>query len=227
LLLSLILSALEASIETINGAFEDLTPETAEVRLAGDQGVIKVANDSGHDRRWDALQLAYQQACTSYGEITDFRGKLLALLPLATGTGAFLLLDRGSDIAALGAIGVFGVVVTLGLFMYELRGIQRCHRLEDQAGALEYELGLDLRTGPFRGQPRRSLCGMLGPPGAGLVVYLAVMFAWLYVAGVGYGWWPEPEVGLGIAWLLVPGYLVVLAVAWVAVRSWWPGRWRP
>jgi len=67
--------------------------------------VIKVANDSGHDRRWDALQLAYQQACTSYGEITDFRGKLLALLPLATGTGAFLLLDRGSDIAALGAIG--------------------------------------------------------------------------------------------------------------------------
>src|SRR5215211_8289887 len=115
---------------------------------------------------------------------------------------------------------VFGVVVTLGLFMYELRGIQRCHRLEDQAGVLEYELGLDLRTGPFRGQPRRSLCGMLGPPGAGLVVYLAVMFAWLYVAGVGYGWWPEPEVGLGLAWLLVPGYLVVLAVAWVAVRSW-------
>lgn len=67
--------------------------------------MIKVANDSGHDRRWDALRLAYQQACTSYGEITDFRGKLLALLPLATGTGAFLLLDRGSDIAALGAIG--------------------------------------------------------------------------------------------------------------------------
>jgi hypothetical protein len=30
------------------------------------------------------LELAYQQVCTSFEGITDFRGKLLALLPLGT-----------------------------------------------------------------------------------------------------------------------------------------------
>jgi type II secretory pathway pseudopilin PulG len=148
--------------------------------------------DHSHSEGCKALDLAYQRAGESYEAITEFRGKLLALLPLATGTAAFLLLERVQAAQAqaaqaqaaqaqaaqaqaaqaqaaqaqahahqlqqfLGPIGIFGVVVTLGLFTYELRGMQRCHRLEVQAGALEKQLGLSAEQGPFLGQPQRAL----------------------------------------------------------------------
>jgi hypothetical protein len=110
------------------------------------------------------------------------RPKLLTLLPLATGTGAFLLLQRAEnnhDVRGfLGPNGIFGFVVTLGLFAYELRGMQRCHRLEVQLAALERLFRLSPEQGPFLGQPKRKLGNMLGPPAAGLIVYLATAFAW-------------------------------------------------
>ena len=166
--------------------------------------------------RQNALKLAYERACESYDGITDFRGKLLTLLPLASGTGVFLLLDSNLESAFLGPIGLFGVVVTSGLYMYEFRGIQRCHRLEVQAARLEKDLGLSAQLGQFRGQPARRLKNMLGPPGAGLVVYIAVIFAWVYVAGVGIGLWDEGS--KWVAWFLVPVYLGFLVALWALFK---------
>jgi hypothetical protein len=40
------------------------------------------------------LHLACKRAGDSFEAITEFRGKLLILLPLAIGTAAFLLLER-------------------------------------------------------------------------------------------------------------------------------------
>ena len=37
---------------------------------------------------------AYDQPCNSYRAIDDFRAKLLGFLPLAAGTGIFLILDE-------------------------------------------------------------------------------------------------------------------------------------
>lgn len=182
-----------------------------------------MGDQSDSDRREKALQLAYQRAADSYEAITEFRGKLLGLLPLATGISAFLLLERqgknfksGGSLWPLGAIGLLGFVVTVGLFAYELRGMQRCHRLERQACTLEERLGLSAEQGPFRGQPKRALCDMLGPPAASLIIYLATAFAWLYVAGVGF--WPSMR--SSYAWWPLPAYAVVLLVAWIWVR-WW------
>jgi hypothetical protein len=107
--------------------------------------------------------------------------------------------------------------VTVGLFAYELRGMQRCHRLERQACTLEERLGLSAEQGPFRGQPERALDDMLGPPAAGLLIYLATAFAWLYVAAVGL-FWPRHVPGGG--WWLLPVYAVVLVVSWLWVRRW-------
>jgi hypothetical protein len=127
-----------------------------------------VEGQGDSDPKSSARKVAYERACESYEAITEFRAKLLALLPLATGTGAFLLLDRQVTKPAvdqpLGPIGLLGVVVTAGLFAYELRGMQRCARLEVQASKLEEGLGLNVNEGPFKGQPKRSLKGMLGPP---------------------------------------------------------------
>ena len=187
-----------------------------------------------HSEGCQALDLAYQRAGESFEAITEFRGKLLALLPLATGTAVFLLLERVQAAQAqatrveagrvqvhadqlqlfLGPIGIFSVVVTLGLFAYELRGMQRCHRLEVQAAALEKQLGLRAEQGPFLGQPQRALGNMLGPPAAGLIIYLATVFAWLWLAGYGFSWWPVR------AWGLLFVYVAVLPVAWILLSCW-------
>jgi hypothetical protein len=46
------------------------------------------------------LKMAYQEVCTTYRAIDDFRAKLLGLLPLVSGTGIFFLLNmRTTDLA--------------------------------------------------------------------------------------------------------------------------------
>ena len=39
-------------------------------------------------------------------------------------------------------VGIFGFLITLGLFFYELRGLQRTQALERSAKAMESALGL-------------------------------------------------------------------------------------
>ena len=51
-------------------------PNTGETRKASDE----------------TLRAEYHEVCSSHQAITDFRGKLLGLLPIATGAGIFLLL---------------------------------------------------------------------------------------------------------------------------------------
>ena len=181
---------------------------------------IDVGDQDTRVSREKALDLAYTRACASYEAITEFRGRLLALLPLATGTGSFLLLkeseDRPQIEPLLGPIGLLGFVVTMGLFAYELRGMQRCSRLEVQAGSLEGKLGLNEEEGPFKGQPKRSLGNMLGPPAAGLIIYLATAFTWIYIAGFGFSWWIDTT----HAWWLLLVYAAVLSWAWMLVSRW-------
>jgi hypothetical protein len=133
----------------------------------------------------ETLRVAYTEVCSSYHAITDLRSKLLALLPIASGTGVVLLLTKQKEPLETNhvwAIGLFGFLATLGLFFYELRGIQRCKVLISLGAALEAELGL--KTGQFSNQPSRWL-GFIGAESAGWMVYGATLMAWLYVVIVG------------------------------------------
>ena len=133
----------------------------------------------------DQILLAeYTEVCKSYHAITDFRGKLLALLPLVSGAGISLLISKNYSIDSshLVAVGIFGVLVTLGLFFYELRGIQKCKSLIALGGKLESELKISL--GQFSDRPRR-VAGFIGAETAGWIVYVSVILAWLYVVWVG------------------------------------------
>jgi len=132
------------------------------------------------------LRTVYSELCQTHRSITDFRAKLLALLPLASGTGIFLLLTRKSeplDTAHLGAIGIFGFLVTLGLFLHELRGIGQCGELIGVGKTLEHQLGLD--EGPFSLEDKyysSRLRNIIGRVGAAWVIYPVLLAAWLYVA---------------------------------------------
>ena len=117
-----------------------------------------LAKGLGPDRQ-QVLLAEYQEVCRSHAGITDFRAKLLAILPIASGAGVGLLVASGNgelsstEAALLVALGIFGVVVTAGLFLYELRQIDVCKQLRDRATAIESELGID--AGQFGGRRER------------------------------------------------------------------------
>jgi hypothetical protein len=133
----------------------------------------------------DQLLLAeYTEVCKSYQGISDFRGKLLALLPIVSGAGISLLVSKNYSIDSshLFAVGIFGALVSLGLFFYELRGIQKCKGLIKLAAQLESALKME--AGQFSDRPKR-LAGFIGAETAGWVVYMTVLSGWLYVAWIG------------------------------------------
>jgi hypothetical protein len=93
----------------------------------------------------DMLISEYEEVCKSHQSIADFRGRLLGLLPLASGTGIFLLVDSRLSMDSLTfliAAGLFGAVVTLGLYLYEKRGMDECLLLRERGAALERRLRL-------------------------------------------------------------------------------------
>jgi hypothetical protein len=130
------------------------------------------------------LLAEYTEVCKTYHAISDFRGKLLALFPIVSGAGISLLISKNHspDSSHLLAVGIFGALVTLGLFFYELRGIQKCKSLIVLGGKIESELKIEL--GQFKDRPRR-IASFIGAETAGWVIYVTVLLAWLYVAWVG------------------------------------------
>src|SRR5215204_2208982 len=53
-----------------------------------------MSDDKRADEQDENRRVVYQELCNSYRAIDDFRAKLLGFLPLATGTGIFLLVSN-------------------------------------------------------------------------------------------------------------------------------------
>lgn len=137
------------------------------------------------------LRTVYQELCTSYRAIDDFRGKLLGFLPLASGTGIFLLIYDEERLAAVKdaflPIGVFGILITLGLFIFEIYGIRRCTHLIIFGESLEKHMHLE---GQFAHRPpglrtiEQSATGLsrfVSEPLASGIIYSVVMAAWAFL----------------------------------------------
>jgi hypothetical protein len=154
--------------------------------------------------------MAYQELCKSYQSIIDFRAKLLGFLPLASGASLFAVLGNGTNPVPYYAwvAGLFGFAITLGLFFYELRGLQRSAALERTGQELEVELGLS--NGQFGAQPAAPLHGFVDARGAAWVIYPSVLAAWGYLACL--------QV-LGVWWAAILGIVVAVGVGmWFARR---------
>ena len=129
----------------------------------------------------DSRRTAYDQLCTSYHAIDDFRAKLLGFLPLVTGGGLILLTGRADQVRRefFGPIGILGIAVTAGLLAYELNGIKKCRALITDGKALEQDM--DLVHGQFIGRPDAPF-SIITKPFAAALVYPAVLAAWAYLA---------------------------------------------
>ena len=147
----------------------------------------------------------YERVCTQHDGIAEFRGKLLSLLPIASGAGIFFLFDNSGVPQTLRphlvVIGVFGLAVTTGLFLYELRGIQKCNALIQTARHLEQELSPGME-GAFQSRPL-AIWGV-GAETAALIVYAAVAGAWAYLVSLTY----DPQ--RNTATVLIPVSAVVV-----------------
>ena len=137
----------------------------------------------------DLLKI-YDQLCQSYRAIDDFRAKLLGFLPLASAGGVFLLLNNPEKIdfakPFLKPLGLFGFVVTLGLFFYEIYGIRKCHSLINAGRRIECLLGIT--DGQFNKRPRNVLY-LVNEPFATGMIYPAVLAAWMFLFLV----FPQPH----------------------------------
>jgi len=148
-------------------------------------------NEDDNDKNSENIRAVYNQLCTSYHAIDDFRAKLLGLLP--TGTGIFLLvtelLKAGIQKGGGGSqpdiiqtlslpIGAFGFVIALGLFFYELYGIRKCAYLIEVGKSLERKLGM---SGQFEFRAP-GIGGLINEPFAAGIIYPAVLAAWTFLA---------------------------------------------
>jgi hypothetical protein len=148
-----------------------------------------------------ALLNAYSEVCKSYHALDDFRTKLLGFLPLTSLGGILLIanedLQRTTTQEVLGFASFFAAAFTLALFIYEIRGILRCHELIERGRDLEARLDV---PGQFvvckaqhdRGRSRRGRRERLfNAKVAASVIYSLVFAAWLFLAlRLGIGWEP-------------------------------------
>jgi hypothetical protein len=153
--------------------------------------------------RVSALEPLYAEICKAHDSITDFRGKLLALVPSLSAVAFTLFIGTGKhfDQRLLLPVGIFGVTVSLGLFCYELRGMLLCHELRDRGGKLERAMQqyagdevqemrghfLDLTEKYGMKDAFRHLTGYspISVPTASFFVYGSVILGWLVVVAFG------------------------------------------
>src|SRR5215468_5331615 len=90
-----------------------------------------------------SLQLDYEQTTQVIRDLADIRFKLLAFVPTIAGASVGLV---GTDATAgeLLAVGLLGLVATVGILFHELGNSQIINHLVAHARGLESKLGLGL-----------------------------------------------------------------------------------
>lgn len=158
------------------------------------------------------LETIYKQVAIQHDRIDDFRAKLLGFLPAVTGVGLFALVKtEATDPEFLVAIGLFGALAAMGLFVHELRGITDCYMLIAIGHKLEESLAnkADAKFGPFT--TRFRLKGwyewFVSRETAACIVYPATITAWAVL-----GAWGVQELRPGALGSRVPVLAVVLFI---------------
>jgi hypothetical protein len=142
----------------------------------------------------DRLLLDYEQTTQYLRTLIDVRFRLLAFVPTATAI-AVAVIGQARSAAELLAVGVLGLLATLGIFIYELRNTQISGTLIRRAAELERQLELpsSLGTHAFGGLYTErpgvnvQLLGFL-PVSHGLglaLVYSAAIAGWSYLVAWG------------------------------------------
>ena len=144
---------------------------TAELREAADVLHKAIAELPQHSSTpdsptEDALKTMYQEVCKHHQSISEFRGKLLGLVPIASGAFIGIITasvdwSDGYTGPLLIAAGVVGALVTFGLYLFEAWQSDTCRHLIHHASFLEKELRVE--AGQFRtNRPKARVRDLFG-----------------------------------------------------------------
>ncbi len=138
------------------------------------------------------LLAAYAEVCKSYHAIDDFRTKLLGFLPLTSLAGLVLLdpskldaMTQGMPQELLGFAGIFAAALTLVLFGYEVRGMQRTHHLISEGMHLEQQLRIEHGHFHVCGAEHKdadAIGRIFNAKYLASIIYSIVFTAWLFIA---------------------------------------------
>jgi hypothetical protein len=133
----------------------------------------------------DAARLEYDQTLQLVRTLIDVRFKLLAFVPTIAGFGVGLF-GKPRPAVELLAVGLIGLVATLGIFIYELRNSQTYAAAVRRAAELEQALGMPGGPGSLLRERRGRTARLFGLLAAwqerGLaLVYGAAISGWTYL----------------------------------------------
>lgn len=131
----------------------------------------------------------YKEICSSWRLLTDVRFKLLGLIPIISVVILLTLLGRTPEEASPAAriaIALFGLIVTIGLYIYDQRNSELYDDLISRGRKIEEELGVD--TGQFRGR-RKPSRPLINHSNATRLIYGASLAGWLFaIPGILFRW---------------------------------------
>jgi hypothetical protein len=140
--------------------------------------------------RQDDLKWLYGEICSSWRMLTDVRFKLLGFVPTVSVVILISLLSaddpgRGLTPPLRMAVSVFGLLITLALYIYERRNSELYDDLVSRGRRIEKELGID--TGQFLGRkdPKSRL---IQHDVAINLIYRTALAGWLFALAVNGIW---------------------------------------
>ena len=102
---------------------------------------MKVIDDMvAFDEKSTALQWWYTEICSHIKTTDEISFKLLGLVPLVSGIGIVVLLDRSNQPAwspMVVFVGLFGALVTFAIYRWEVRNLMTCEWLIRLVSTLE------------------------------------------------------------------------------------------
>jgi hypothetical protein len=136
----------------------------------------------------------YKEICNNIRATDEISFKLLGLVPILSGfgSGALTMLEKSGWLLehtkfAVISLSLLGAIVTVGLFIWELRNIQKCASLVKCAAEFEQRLlerGLPMIAAPFtdilKDRPR------WGKTEAEWLIYITAIVAWLVPAAIAF-----------------------------------------
>ena len=134
----------------------------------------------------ELLTKLYNEICSSWRQLTEVRFKLLGLVPVVSATILISLFSReergkGLTEAAKTIVAVFGLIVTLSIYIYEKRNSELYDDLISRGRKIEKELGIE--TGQFLGRlepSRKTFLFFKVQHGTAISgIYSACLFAWI------------------------------------------------
>ncbi len=143
----------------------------------------------------ERLRLDYDQTTELVRTLLDVRFKLLTLVPTIAGAAVALVGSGRPPAAELLAVGLLGLLATLGILLYELHNIQIYDAALTHAQAVEGTLGLPATDDAVtpgqllssRVGRSQQLFGLVSPGDVRALglVYGAAMAGWSYLVGWG------------------------------------------